>query len=82
VTDGHGEVINKKEYTITLELYTIEEKAAFWCREEFGAEGSRWARKVTQISGMTFIHGETFYFDNVKDAVIFKLKWVNNDSGD
>lgn len=82
MSDGHGEVINKKEYTIELELYTVEEEAAYWCRENFGLEGDRWARKVTQLSGMTFIHSETFYFDSIKDAVLFKLQWVNNDRRD
>lgn len=80
MSDIHGEAINKKEYTIDLECYTIEKQAADWCRENFGVEGERWVRKITQLGGMTFIHNEVFYFDDVKDAVIFKLKWVNNES--
>ena len=69
-------IINEKDYTVILPKYTIEEEAYEWCNDQFGYEDNTWNRKVTQISGMTFIHSEIFYFDNEEDAVAFKLRWL------
>lgn len=68
-------IINKKEYTVVLPSI-LYEAAKEWCRIYFGQEDSVWVRKVTQISGMRFVHCDTFYFDNEEDAIAFKLRWI------
>jgi len=68
-------ILNEKEYK--LQIDTIDEEDAYeWCLENFGCEDKMWCRQMEQLSGMRFLYGYIFYFDNKEDATAFKLRWT------